>query len=1001
MEKSKTLIAAIQETKLTSKSKQLKTPNYTFVRQDRGVNKGGGLGFLVHKDVSFTLLKTPAILERDPHLETLSISITGEESPLNIRNVYLPPVSSCSTPNYVPPLNELTSGLGENYYVLGDVNAHNTLWLSGATNDTRGIALADVISNQDCAIINLDLPTRVANNSATAPDVSIASTNLLPTTNWKVENILNSDHLPITISLTATLKKFNSKPQTYINFSKADWPKFQSFTEKEFSKAKKVENVHEAEKFFRTTLQKASKKFIPAGRIPTTYNALPTEAAKLIDQRDEVKKNDPADARLPDLNNNINKLINEHKKTKWQEHLAKCDPGSKKLWTTIKSLGNQPQQPNNQGIEFNNKIYNHAKHIADQFNRQYTPDPHKKPQQPLRRILRNMKKKTKHQKITFTPAQTQAAIKKAKSSKALGPDNISPIMLKNLGPIAINYLTKIFNKCMELTIIPSIWKTAKIIPLLKPGKASNLGPSYRPVSLLSPAIKILEALLLPSINSAVQLATHQHGFRKGRSTCTALKSIINHVHTGLNRKKPSHRTVSVAIDLSRAFDTVDHQILLDDIKQLDLNCYTKRFLCAYLRGRQTYVVFRNSVCKYRKVKQGVPQGGVLSPVLFNLYMSTMPAPPGNIVLVTYADDSNILNSGPKIKPIVSDINSYLNTLDGWFKSRNLFISPSKSSATLFTTDSKEVSVELGVEISGEKVPTVKKPKILGITFDNLLSFREHTKNLKTNIQSRNNILKALAGTTWGKEKETIVNTYKATGQSLLNYCCPIWTPALSATSWKELQVAQNSALRTATGCHIMTDSDHLHTETKVMQVRPHCEMLSKQFLLATQKSGHPNRIDLSAPPPKRQMKKTLKSSFGKEIKDISYPDLAENDYKANLKRIHTKTVKNVISNAEPNKVLKTRPPEVNKSEINLPRTTRSTLSQLRSGYSIYLNSYKARIDKTDTVIDKCPNCDCSHTTNHLFNCPNNPTNLTVRDLWKNPPAAARFLNLVTDDDDHG
>ena len=391
MEKSKTLIAAVQETKLTSKSKQPTTPNYTFVRQYRGVNKGGGLGFLVHKDVSFTLLKTPPTLEQDPHLETLTISIPGEQSSLNIRNVYLPPVSSCNTPNYVPPLNELTTGLGDNYYVLGDVNAHHTLWHSGATNDARGEALADVISNQDCAIINLDQPTRVANNSATAPDVSIASISLLPTTNWKVENKLNSDHLPITISVSATLKKFNSKPQTFINFSKADWPKFQSFTEKEFSKAKKVDNIHEAENFFRTTLQKASKRFIPAGRIPTIYNALPTEAAKLIDERDEVKKNNPADARLPDLNKNINNLINEHKKKKWQEHLGTCDPGSKKLWNTIKSLGNQPQQPNNQGIEFNNKTYTHAKHIADQFNRQYTPDPHKKPQQPLRRILCNIK----------------------------------------------------------------------------------------------------------------------------------------------------------------------------------------------------------------------------------------------------------------------------------------------------------------------------------------------------------------------------------------------------------------------------------------------------------------------------------------------------------------------------------------------------------------------------------------------------------------------------------
>ena len=197
-----------------------------------------------------------------------------------------------------------------------------------------------------------------------------------------------------------------------------------------------------------------------------------------------------------------------------------------------------------------------------------------------------------------------------------------------------------------------------------------------------------------------------HGFRKGRSTTTALQSILDHINNGLNRKKPVHRTVSVAIDLSRAFDTVDHQILLDDINQLNLNDYIKKFLCSYLRGRLTYVMFRNSKSKYRKVKQSVPQGGVLSPVLFNLYMSSMPSPPGSI---------------------------NLSTLDTWFKSRNLNISPSKSSATLFTTSSNEINIELGVEIAGESVPTVKKPKILGVTFDGLLTFKEHAANMKTSV----------------------------------------------------------------------------------------------------------------------------------------------------------------------------------------------------------------------------------------------------------------------------
>ncbi len=1004
MEKKKILIGALQETKLTGKSKLKKTPNYTLIRKDRGTNKGGGLAFLIHKDVNFNLVPTPPSHERDQHLESLTISLPSKDNNnLFIRNIYIPPQSSCQQ-NYNPPFNNLFDNLGPSSLILGDFNAHHELWHTEATADIRGRLLVDSISSLDFGVINEDQPTRVHSNSSTSPDISIASSNLIPTTNWYTETKMSSDHLPIIITISAELSKANTQHNTYINFNKADWPKFKDFTEKIFSKAKEVKDVHSAEKFFRNTVLNAARKFIPAGRIPKTFNALPTEAARLIDERDDIRKTNPADDRIPDMNKNINTLINEHRKEKWKEHLSNCQAGSKKLWNTIKNLNDQPVQPDNHGISFNNKTTNDPKEMANHFNMQYTPPSNTKPNKAIRNILRRMKKKPSDPRILFTTSQTAAAIKKAKNSKAAGPDGLSPIMLKNLGPNGIKFMTIIFNKCIFTSIIPSIWKVARIIPLLKPGKPIDQGTSFRPVSLLSPAAKILEALLLPSITASIHLADHQHGFRKGRSTTTALQSIINHINVGLNRKKPVHRTVSVAIDLSKAFDTVDHRLLLNDINNLPLNGYVKRFLCSYLRGRQTYVVFRNSESTYRKVKQGVPQGGVLSPILFNLYMSSMPSPPGKIKLVTYADDGNLLNSGPTVEPLVEELNSYLSVLNNWFKSRNLFISPSKSSATLFTTASNEVSTTLDIIIDGETVPTVKKPKILGVTFDNLLSFRQHATDMKTKLQTKNNVLKALAGSTWGKEKEVLVTTYKAIGQSVLNYCCPIWTPSLSTTSWKGLQTAQNAALRVATGCHLMTDIDHLHHETKIMKVKPHCEMLSQQFLLATQQPNHPNRINLSDPPPPRQMKNTLASSFGDKIKQISYPDMSPESYKKQLKYVHTSCVQNEISSMANNKVLNAAPPKISDSEKVLPRETRSTLAQLRSGYSNYLNSYKARISQNQPtpIIDTCPHCnDASHTTNHLFSCRNNPTTLNVRDLWSKPQEAARFLNLARNDDDPG
>ncbi len=143
------------------------------------------------------------------------------------------------------------------------------------------------------------------------------------------------------------------------------------------------------------------------------------------------------------------------------------------------------------------------------------------------------------------------------------------------------------------------------------------------------------------------------------------------------------------------------------------------------------------------------------------------------------------------------------------------------------------------------------------------------------------------------------------------------------------------------------------------------------------------------------MKQTIESKFGNDVKPLAR-NLTEENYKSKLKTIHTRSVRYSLQTYDNNKVLNARPPEIHKSECILPRTTRSTLAQLRSGYSTHLKSYKARIDPTAS--DKCPNCDSSHTTDHLFNCQNNPTNLNVRSLWKKPLDAARFLNLATDDE---
>ena len=261
--------------------------------------------------------------------------------------------------------------------------------------------------------------------------------------------------------------------------------------------------------------------------------------------------------------------------------------------------------------------------------------------------------------------------------------------------------------------------------------------------------------------------------------------------------------------------------------------------------------------------------------------------------------------------------------------------------------------------------------------------------MKEKLQKRNNVLKALTGSSWGKEKEIITDTYKAIGQSVLNYGCQIWSPNLSDTNWKHLQVQQNAALRIATGCILMTPEHHLHSETKILPVREHCNMLSKQFLLTKHLDEHPNHRNLPPNSPPRIMKKTLETNFGHEIREL-IPDTGLNpdNLKSKIKEIHTSTVRHTLRDRPLNGVLNARPPEINKTESNLPRKTRTTLAQLRCGYSPYLNSYMSRInEELDNI---CP--DCGQTC-HVFSCPEKATSLTPESLWHSPREAAVFLGL--------
>ena len=275
---------------------------------------------------------------------------------------------------------------------------------------------------------------------------------------------------------------------------------------------------------------------------------------------------------------------------------------------------------------------------------------------------------------------------------------------------------------------PSIWKTSLVIPNPKHGKDSSQGTSYRPISLLCPAAKLHEALIWPSINEF--LSSDQHGFRPRHSTTSALLQITTDIETGFNQRKPPHRTVCVAIDLTAAFDTVSHDTLISKIAGSSLPPAITRWLSCYLRWRQDAAKFSGT----KSSTSIVPQGSKLSPSLFNYYIADMPRPTLPVKRVCYADDITVWATGQKIPQLESMINSYMREVSIYLKDNSLLIYAQKSTVTLFTPDKHQFQMHPDIALEDTQLPLERSPKILGVVLDPSLSFLKHCNYVSDRIR---------------------------------------------------------------------------------------------------------------------------------------------------------------------------------------------------------------------------------------------------------------------------
>ena len=379
-------------------------------------------------------------------------------------------------------------------------------------------------------------------------------------------------------------------------------------------------------------------------------------------------------------------------------------------------------------------------------------------------------------------------LSKMKAKKSSGWDNLSSQFIKLIGNDILVPLTIKFNQSLESGIFPETMKLAKIIPLYKSKEASELS-NYRPISILPTLSKVLERLIYNRVYSFLTrenlLHKSQYGFRHKHSTINAVSDFYLQALQSIDKNET---VISMFLDLSKAFDTLDHTILLKKLSFYGIRGLSLKWFKSYLDRRCHSVSFNNKQSDIFNINCGIPQGSILGPLLFIIYVNDLPLSLQHSKCILFADDTTIYASGHDITSLVTSINTDLLNVSEWFRANKLAANASKTSCIIFNNRN---ATSLKLSFDSQNISPVNCVKFLGLLIDSKLSWSEHTEHVKSKLSKALYVMNSL------KHFVPICqmkNMYFTMVQPYINYGLLLWGNTFD-TYLKPLIVKQKHALR--------------------------------------------------------------------------------------------------------------------------------------------------------------------------------------------------------------
>jgi hypothetical protein len=793
-------IFCFAESRLCTKQNDtdLKIPGYNFIRLDPVLSKQTGIIVYINQSISWKQIKIFAQFG----IENVSLQISIKKTqPILLCFIYRNPSELVDWFDKFTDMMETVTLSQNEIIIMGDFNIDllkpNHRW----TTTIKFFGLLK-LNNK---------PTRITKNSETLIDHIYKNSK---------ENIVEicspvcgcSDHSAICLTWRKKGVKI-PKPGHRIIYSRS----FANFNEElfmrdlnraPFSNIYSIVDPDEALEFWKDTFLTVYDKHAPFKSKRVKYVSKPpwlsNEILNEIRLRDNYKRNKQFDE-YKSQRNKVTKLLRSSKK-EYFRNLTKNSSDSKSVWKAINTLTKKNIHNNDISTKLSPNAFN--EHFVNTTLSTVKVD------KSSDNKLLQLEEYCNHKNIRnafnipfITTHDVYFYLTHLKQTNSRGLDNIDSKILKLSVAIITDSLTYLYNLCIDKSYFPTALKEAKVIPLHKAGDKEN--PSnYRPISILSALSKPLEKHIHKHLSYHVAkfdlLHSNQSGFRKNHSCHTSLINLVDNWLENIDNQKFSG---VLFIDFAKAFDVIDHNLLLRKLVLYNCSEQSLSLLKSFLSNRHQKVFCNKTFSDLLPQMFGVPQGSILGPLLFSLFINDLPLFIDKVLCELFADDTSIHSSDSSLKNLSANLQVSINQLIEWTELNHMSLNPSKTKYMLIATRQKRQNITCNMPplyIKNSIVEEVDQHKVLGVIIDKNLTWSPHIENLSNLLSQK---LFQLNQIKHFLDVSAMKNFFFAYIQSSIDYASTLYDMS-SANVLKQLVSIHRKSLKIIMNKSSISDSDY-------------------------------------------------------------------------------------------------------------------------------------------------------------------------------------------------